>query len=102
MLKRHSERWLPGLPEEVRWGVAFDRGMPERIELTTWEAFDAYWGGQTQAWDVAAGALMLQEAGGTITNPDGGELDINRPRFVAAGTRELHAEMMKLVGEEPT
>jgi myo-inositol-1(or 4)-monophosphatase len=64
--------------------------------------FDAYWGGQTQAWDVAAGALMLQEAGGIITNPDGGELDINRPRFVAAGTRELHVEMMKLVGEEPT
>jgi myo-inositol-1(or 4)-monophosphatase len=63
--------------------------------------FDAYWGGHTQAWDVAAGALILQEAGGIITNPDGGELDINRPRFVAAGTRELHAEMMKLVGEEP-
>jgi myo-inositol-1(or 4)-monophosphatase len=63
--------------------------------------FDAYWGGHTQAWDVAAGALMLQEAGGKITNPDGGRLDINRPRFVAAGTAELHEQMMRLVGEEP-
>ncbi|MCC7085464.1 MAG: inositol monophosphatase [Pirellulales bacterium] len=64
--------------------------------------FDAYWGGHTQAWDVAAGALMLQEAGGVITNPDGGPLDIYRPRFVATGTRELHSQMMNLVGEERT
>lgn len=64
--------------------------------------FDAYWGGHTKAWDVAAGALMLQEAGGIITNPDGGQLDINRPRFVAAGTPELHRQMMDLVGEEPS
>ncbi len=30
--------------------------------------FDAYWGGNTKAWDVAAGALMIREAGGIITD----------------------------------
>ncbi len=64
--------------------------------------FDAYWGGHTHAWDVAAGALMLQEAGGIITNPDGSQVDIYRPRFVAASTPQLHEAMMKLVGEEPS
>jgi myo-inositol-1(or 4)-monophosphatase len=61
--------------------------------------FDAYWGGNTHAWDVAAGALMVQEAGGIITNPDGEQLNIYQPRFVAACTPGLHAQMMERVGE---
>ncbi|HEY2827023.1 MAG TPA: inositol monophosphatase family protein [Pirellulales bacterium] len=62
--------------------------------------FDAYWGGNTKPWDVAAGALMIREAGGVITNYTGGRLDVDLPRFVAAATPALHAEILRLVGDQ--
>jgi myo-inositol-1(or 4)-monophosphatase len=62
--------------------------------------FDAYWGGNTKPWDVAAGALMIREAGGIITDYRGGPLDLNIPRFVAAATPALHETMLRLVGDE--
>jgi myo-inositol-1(or 4)-monophosphatase len=61
--------------------------------------FDAYWGGNTKAWDVAAGALMIREAGGVITGTDGSPLRLDDPRFIAASTKPLHEQMMRLVGE---
>jgi len=62
--------------------------------------FDAYWGGNTKAWDVAAGALMIREAGGIITDYRGGPLDLNIPRFVAAATPALHKQMLEMVGDD--
>ncbi|HZZ26634.1 MAG TPA: inositol monophosphatase family protein [Pirellulales bacterium] len=62
--------------------------------------FDAYWGGNTKPWDVAAGALLIHEAGGIITNYSGGPLDLNAPRFVAAATMPLHEQMLRLVGDK--
>jgi myo-inositol-1(or 4)-monophosphatase len=34
--------------------------------------FDGYWERDLKAWDIAAGGLMVLEAGGTVSNPDGG------------------------------
>jgi myo-inositol-1(or 4)-monophosphatase len=59
---------------------------------------DGYWATSLNAWDVAAGALLVQEAGGVIKNLDGGTLDVFAPQFVAAATPELHAELSALVG----
>ncbi|MEX2120388.1 MAG: inositol monophosphatase family protein [Pirellulales bacterium] len=63
--------------------------------------FDAYWATTTQAWDIAAGALLVREAGGVITSLDGGALDLDRPEFVAAGTALLHGQLLALVGNRP-
>ncbi|HEY2881802.1 MAG TPA: inositol monophosphatase family protein [Pirellulales bacterium] len=60
--------------------------------------FDAYWGGNTKPWDVAAGALMIVEAGGVITGLNGGPLHLADPSFIAASTPPLHGQMMELVG----
>jgi len=62
--------------------------------------FDAYWGGNTKPWDIAAGALMIREAGGLITGTDGGPLCLTDSRFVAASTKNLHEEMLRLVGND--
>lgn len=55
--------------------------------------FDAYWSISTKIWDIAAGVLLVREAGGLVVSPDGGELDLHRPRFVAAATPALCAEL---------
>jgi myo-inositol-1(or 4)-monophosphatase len=64
--------------------------------------FDAYWGGLTKPWDIAAGVLLIREAGGIVTASDGGPLQMEGGRMVAAATVELHEQMLRLVGDEAT
>lgn len=54
---------------------------------------DGFWATETHAWDIAAGLLIVREAGGIMTAMDGGPVDFNRPKFVAASTPELHAAL---------
>lgn len=54
---------------------------------------DAYWANDTKTWDVAAGWLIVREAGGTVVAPDGGEPDLAKPRFVAAAQSALADEL---------
>ena len=64
---------------------------------------DGYWELRLGPWDVAAGALMVEEAGGRITNLTGGPLDIDAPAVVASNGR-IHDEMvqvLKRVDESP-
>lgn len=56
---------------------------------------DAYWTTSVQAWDVAAGALILTEAGGRISNMTGGELDWQKPEMVAAAGDSLRQRLIE-------
>jgi len=49
------------------------------------------------AWDMAAGDLIVREAGGVTMDPSGGPLDFLSRRVLAAGSKELADEMVKLV-----
>jgi myo-inositol-1(or 4)-monophosphatase len=64
--------------------------------------FDAYFAHETKAWDVAAGALLVREAGGMITGIDGRPFSVERPKFIAAGSAALHAQLFELIGDRPT
>jgi myo-inositol-1(or 4)-monophosphatase len=44
---------------------------------------DGYWEQRLGAWDVAAGALLIREAGGTVTSVYGGPLDLAAPSITA-------------------
>lgn len=56
--------------------------------------FDAYCELGLQVWDIAAGALILTEAGGTITDWDGGESFWENGSFVASNTK-LHPWLLE-------
>jgi myo-inositol-1(or 4)-monophosphatase len=51
--------------------------------------FDGYWERDLSAWDVAAGTLLVSEAGGMVTDADGGE-DILAKGSVCAANPALH------------
>ena len=59
--------------------------------------FDGYWSKSTKIWDIAAGALLVSEAGGLITDFHGGPLMIDKPQFVAAATPQLHKELCEVL-----
>jgi myo-inositol-1(or 4)-monophosphatase len=56
---------------------------------------DAYWTTSVKAWDAAAGILLVEEAGGIVSNLQGGPFDLDNPEFIAAATPELHAELLE-------
>jgi myo-inositol-1(or 4)-monophosphatase len=61
--------------------------------------YGVLWGFSTKIWDIAAGVLLIQEAGGIVTSPEGGPLNLPSGRFLASGNLELHRQMLELVRE---
>ena len=58
--------------------------------------FDAFWELQLGAWDVAAGSLLVEEAGGTVTGIDGGPLDVDAPTLVASNGL-VHHDVLRVL-----
>jgi myo-inositol-1(or 4)-monophosphatase len=61
---------------------------------------DGYWERGIQPWDMAAGIVILREAGGKVTAYDGSPLDIASGRILATNSL-IHAELSKALGETP-
>lgn len=60
--------------------------------------FDATWAFKCHPWDIAAGALLVREAGGVVTKPDGTPIDFEDPSPVCAVANEtLFGEVMKIL-----
>ena len=60
--------------------------------------FDATWSYQCHPWDIAAGTILVREAGGVVTEPDGGPVSLEDPSPVCAvANAKLHAELMQLL-----
>jgi myo-inositol-1(or 4)-monophosphatase len=51
--------------------------------------FDAFWALSTKAWDVAAGVLLVEEAGGAVSNPEGAPFSLSEPHPVACANDRL-------------
>ncbi|QNE31274.1 inositol monophosphatase [Sphingomonas sp. NBWT7] len=58
--------------------------------------FDGYWESDLKLWDVAAGMLLVKEAGGFVTDFRGGDRAIERNEFLAANDG-LHSKLHKLL-----
>ena len=58
--------------------------------------FDGFWEIGLNAWDVAAGNLVVQEAGGTVTSADGSPYRLGEPTIVASNGH-LHGKLLALL-----
>jgi len=59
---------------------------------------DAYWERDLSPWDLAAGSLLVREAGGFISDIDG-KSDIFAKGEVVAGNDTMHRELLRLLQE---
>ena len=55
--------------------------------------FDAFWELSLNSWDMAAGCLMVDEAGGALTNIQGNEFSVYKDTIVASNGL-LHKDML--------
>lgn len=61
---------------------------------------DGYWERGIQPWDVSAGALLVSEAGGQVSNRAGGPF-ISDERDVVATNGVLHQDLLTMLGDFP-
>jgi myo-inositol-1(or 4)-monophosphatase len=59
---------------------------------------DAFWEFGLNPWDMAAGILLIREAGGTCSDMRGAPVDLRGPHLLADNTA-VHAEMIALFAE---
>jgi len=58
--------------------------------------FDGFLRGRLNPWDVAAGTLILEEAGGRVTQYDGSPFDVYTGPILSSNGL-LHDEMMRIL-----
>ncbi len=66
------------------------------LALTAAGRFDAYWERNLQPWDIAAGIVLLREAGGFVSDLDGGQ-DMLEKGSLCAGSEIIQRELLALV-----
>lgn len=68
------------------------------LAYTAAGVYDGFFEFRLSAWDIAAGALLIEEAGGRVTDLDGGEDYLTRGNLVAGNTG-VHAELLAAIRE---
>lgn len=63
--------------------------------------FDGFWELSLAPWDVAAGTLIIREAGGVVTGL-AGERDVFRHGPIVAGNPVIHAWLLELLNSTPS
>jgi myo-inositol-1(or 4)-monophosphatase len=93
---------LPGYLEQfslvMRGTAGIRRAGSAALDLSNVACgrFDAFWELVLAPWDVAAGILMVQEAGGIVTDLDGNPAELKAGAFVA-GNPAMHAWLLQTV-----
>ena len=57
---------------------------------------DGFWEYKLNPWDVAAGLLLVQEAGGRVSDFSGGPFLLDRTGETLASNGKIHAEMLRV------
>ena len=66
------------------------------LAYTACGLFDGFFEFQLSAWDIAAGSVLVEEAGGTITDMEGGESFLASGNVIC-GSPEVHRQLLEIV-----
>jgi myo-inositol-1(or 4)-monophosphatase len=96
-------RYLPMLPAVMRATAGIRRAGAAALDLADVACgrYEAFWELRLAPWDLAAGILLVREAGGIVTTLDGLECPVAETSCVA-GNPAMHAWLLEtLVNGEP-
>jgi myo-inositol-1(or 4)-monophosphatase len=94
------EEYLHQLDRVTQGATGVRRPGSAAIDLSDVAAgrFDGFWEQHLSAWDIAAGTLLVREAGGLVTDYRGRDLGIEHSGVVA-GNPTIHAWLLGIVQE---
>lgn len=64
------------------------------LAYTACGRFDGYWEFNLNPWDVSAGILLVEEAGGKVTQFNGDPFQLRTPREILASNGVIHRELI--------
>jgi myo-inositol-1(or 4)-monophosphatase len=59
-------------------------------------SYDGFWERNLQSWDIAGGIIMIREAGGYVTDTEGGS-DMLTKGSICAGNEAIHKQLLGLI-----
>jgi myo-inositol-1(or 4)-monophosphatase len=94
----HLPRYLSQLGAVVRGAGGLRRAGAASLDLVDVARgrFEAFWELQLAPWDVAAGTVLVREAGGVVTTLEG-DPDVLRHGSIVAGNPAMHGWLLELL-----
>jgi myo-inositol-1(or 4)-monophosphatase len=91
------DRYLRAFEAFVKTTAGIRRAGSAAMDLayTACGRYDGFWEIGLSRWDIAAGVLIVREAGGVVTDVTGGDRSLDTGDIVAAGDT-LHAMMLEI------
>jgi myo-inositol-1(or 4)-monophosphatase len=99
-LQERNLRWWKTFSYKAQ-GLRRTGSTALNLAYTACGRFDGYWAFDNFAWDVAAGIVLVREAGGTVTRIDGSPVDAFQSDLLAANPA-VHRDLRTLLDEGPT
>jgi myo-inositol-1(or 4)-monophosphatase len=101
--QEYVEPYVAIFTDVIRLSKGVRRAGSAALDLayTAAGVFDGFFEMHLAPWDVAAGALLVSEAGGIVTDFSGGQRWLDRGNIVGA-TTGVHAELMTIIGRHVT
>jgi myo-inositol-1(or 4)-monophosphatase len=96
--REHIEIFQKRMDRCMHAADSYRRGGSAALDLAYVAAgrLDAYWEAGLQSWDIAAGYLLVQEAGGLATDLKGSSINLEKGDILASNPH-LHATFVKLL-----
>jgi myo-inositol-1(or 4)-monophosphatase len=90
------ERYVRMLPPVMRGTSGIRRAGAAALDLADVACgrYDAFWELSLKPWDLAAGVLMIREAGGVVTTVEGAECPVAETSLLA-GNPAMHAWLLE-------
>jgi myo-inositol-1(or 4)-monophosphatase len=97
--QEYVEPYVAIFEDVIRISKGVRRAGSAALDLayTAAGVFDGFFEMHLSAWDVAAGSLLVTEAGGVITDFSGGDRWLERGNIVGA-TPGVHKELLSVIG----
>jgi len=96
--QEYVERYVAIFTDVIRVSKGVRRAGSAALDLayTAAGVFDGFFEMHLAPWDVAAGALLVTEAGGVVTDFSGGQRWLDRGNIVGASPK-VHGELLEVI-----
>ena len=101
-VREHPDRHVPLFQAFLvrAQGIRRDGSAALNLAYVAMGRFDGMWEGNLAPWDVAAGSLLVEEAGGRMSVYDGGPFRVDGRQVCGANPR-LHALLLERIAAHP-
>lgn len=100
-VQKRPDHYLRYFRQFIRQSLAIRRPGSAALDLSYVAdgRFDGFWELNLKPWDMAAGILLITEAGGKVTDSEGRPFDIYSGGLLVASNGLIHEQMLKMIEE---